>query len=315
MLKFTSFQYQTQMTKNPPPFIIDPSLSILWSSRAGQGAITASTVLAEILGKQGKYVQSFPDFGAEKRGAVVAVYNRISNKIIEDVSHPTELDAIVLLDTTLISSNEISEIDIFSKLKKDGILLVNTSQAEFTLSTKFEKVFALNADKIAKESIGKNIPNVPILGALVRVLNLASQTQFSKELKKYLSAHLPAEIVAGNLKAFERGFAEVQTIKINLKTPKKSDDILPNWQDIPLGAVIQDAGNSVKYNTGNWTRQTCKWNSKTCINCKLCWPVCPHDAIRTDADGNMIGVDESKCTACELCVAVCPTKPKSLELI
>lgn len=89
----------------------------------------------------------------------------------------------------------------------------------------------------------------------------------------------------------------------------------PGWKKIPLGGVITEPGSSTKYDTGNWTRQTCKWKKETCINCNLCWPVCPHDAIKVDKDGNMAGVDESKCTACTLCVSACPTNPKSLEIV
>lgn len=87
---------------------------------------------------------------------------------------------------------------------------------------------------------------------------------------------------------------------------------LPAWQTLPLGGVVTQAGNAVHYNTGNWTRTTTRWRKETCINCNLCWPVCPHDSIMNDADGNMAGVDEEKCTNCGLCIDACPTKPKSL---
>lgn len=96
-------------------------------------------------------------------------------------------------------------------------------------------------------------------------------------------------------------------------TPDKKK--LPTWKEIAPGGVITEPGSSVKYDTGNWSRKTCKWIKENCINCNLCWPVCPHDAIKIDENSNMIGVDESKCTACSLCINVCPTKPKSLEIV
>jgi len=290
------------------------TLSIRWHSRAGQGAITASTALAEILGNHGKFVQSFPDFGAEKRGASVAVFNRISDKKIEDVSHPKEIDTAVLLDTSLVSSCEIPASELLAGLKKNGVLLINTSQKELKLGTNSKKVFGVDASKIAVDAIGKDIPNVPILGSLVRILDLAKLESFSKELKKYLSAHLPSEIVAGNLKAFKRGFEEVAEIKGGGKFVKNSCQKLPGWKQSPLGAAVKSPGSSAKYNTGNWVRQSCVWNPETCINCNLCWPACPHDAIKIDAKGNMLGVDANKCTACGLCIGNCPTNPKSLKL-
>jgi len=289
-------------------------LSIRWHSRAGQGAITASTALAEILGGYGKFVQSFPDFGAEKRGAPVVVFNRISNEKIDDASQPSEVDAAVLLDTSLISSCEIPVKTILEGLKKNGILLVNTPQKALKMSTNSAKVFAVNASEIAIAEIGKDIPNVPILGALIRILNLAKLENFSQKLEKKLAKNLPAEIVTGNLRAFKRGFEEVREIKSGKNGVKKTCEKLPDWKEIPNGAVVRDAGNSERYDTGNWSRQTCEWNAKTCIDCRLCWSVCPHAAVKI-VNGKTAGVDAQKCTACGLCVAVCPTKPKSLKIV
>lgn len=99
----------------------------------------------------------------------------------------------------------------------------------------------------------------------------------------------------------------------NLISPEDSQDT-KGWNQIPIGGVITSAGNSIKYKTGNWSPRTCTWNAKTCINCNLCWPVCPDDAILTDEEGNMVGVDPEKCKACGLCVTACPTSPKSLQL-
>ncbi|MFH1546056.1 MAG: 2-oxoacid:acceptor oxidoreductase family protein [Patescibacteria group bacterium] len=289
-------------------------LSIRWHSRAGQGAITASTALAEILGSHGKFVQSFPDFGAEKRGAPVVVFNRISDQKIEDVSHPAEVDAAVLLDTSLISSCEIPVETLLEGLKENGILLVNTPQKALKMGVNSAKVFAVNASEIAVAEIGKDIPNVPILGALVRILNLAKLESFSRELRNYLVKNLPPEIVAGNLRALKRGFEEASEIKSGKNSTKKTCEKLPSWREISDGAVVSNAGNSEKYDTGNWSRQTCEWDAKTCIDCRLCWSVCPHGAVKI-REGKTAGVDARKCTACGLCVAACPTKPKSLKIV
>ena len=289
-------------------------LSIRWHSRAGQGAITASTALAEILGSRGKFVQSFPDFGAEKRGAPVVAFNRISDKKIDDASQPSEIDAVVLLDTSLISSCEIPIAKLLGGLQKDSILLINTPQKALKMGANSAKVFAVAASEIALAEIGKDIPNVPILGALVQILNLAKLENFSRELKNYLAKNLPAEIMTGNLRAFKRGFEEAIEIKSGENGVKKTCEKLPNWREVPNGAVVRNAGNSEKYDTGNWSRQTCEWDAKTCIDCRLCWSVCPHAAVKI-VNGKTAGIDTTKCTACGLCVAACPTKPKSLKII
>lgn len=188
------------------------TLTFRWHSRAGQGAITASNALAEILGDSGKLVQSFPEFGAEKRGAPVAVFNRISEQKITDVSHPTELDIAILLDTTLISSCEITALEVLEGLKEEGKLLVNTAQKELLMAKGLKHVFVLDASEISLKEIGMDIPNVPILGALVKISELSDLKDFLPKLEDYLARGLPEKIVAGNLKAFERGFKEVEKI-------------------------------------------------------------------------------------------------------
>lgn len=104
--------------------------------------------------------------------------------------------------------------------------------------------------------------------------------------------------------------------KLHSPEPKKTElgvhHVFPGSKHLALGGVVTRPGSSSAYNTGNWTRTTTCWEKKTCINCTMCWIVCPHDSIKLDAEGNMIGVDIDKCTNCGLCIDICPTKPKSL---
>ncbi len=87
------------------------------------------------------------------------------------------------------------------------------------------------------------------------------------------------------------------------------------WEEMPEGAVIPNAGNAKEYKTGNWVPKKLIFNKDTCINCGLCWPVCPDDAIILDNTGTMVGVDYDHCKDCGLCVKACPTNPKSLYFV
>jgi len=184
-------------------------LTIRWHSRAGQGAITVSQALAEILAAHGKIVQSFPEFGAEKRGAPVLVFNRIGDSDIRDTSKPRNPDIVILLDSSLIASDEVPAEEVLAGLTDNGKLLINTTQENVAFASEIAHVYHLDASKIAVEEIGRDIPNVPILGALLKIAELVDIEDFKKELKEYLSRGLPEKIVAGNLKAFERGYNEV----------------------------------------------------------------------------------------------------------
>ena len=89
---------------------------------------------------------------------------------------------------------------------------------------------------------------------------------------------------------------------------------LKKWQELPIGAVVKEAGSSKNYKTGNWIPdKQVNWDPETCINCNLCWTVCPDEAILVDDDGNMKGIDHEFCKKCGLCVDICPSK--SLKIV
>lgn len=190
-------------------------LNIRWHSRAGQGAVTAANFFAEGLNKIGYKTQAFPDFGAEKRGAPVVVYNRVSksDKILDDPAHLRHLDLVVLLDPTLVG-NELTYEDVLQGLKPEEILVINTSKTKPSVfNEKFKgKVYHLNATVIALDTIGRNVPNVAMVGGLTKILEL-DQDQMKTILKDHLLTFFPEKIVNKNMEGFDRGFSEV--IEIN----------------------------------------------------------------------------------------------------
>lgn len=141
--------------------------------RGGQGAVIASKVLAAAVFREGKYVQSFPAFGVERRGAPVAAFTRIDDRPIRLRTNIREPDHIVVLDPTLMENP-----DILSGLKKGGLILINTKRSKEVYSARFSdfKVSTIDANEIAREyrlgSPTYPIVNTAILGALAKVLGL-----------------------------------------------------------------------------------------------------------------------------------------------
>jgi 2-oxoacid:acceptor oxidoreductase delta subunit (pyruvate/2-ketoisovalerate family) len=80
-----------------------------------------------------------------------------------------------------------------------------------------------------------------------------------------------------------------------------------NWQDLPIGGLIVEAGNAIQYQTGGWRafRPVIDWDR--CTNCLFCWLYCP-DASMIVEDGKFKGVDLEHCKGCGLCAEVCPVK-------
>lgn len=89
---------------------------------------------------------------------------------------------------------------------------------------------------------------------------------------------------------------------------KKDPFATKSWREIDRAGIIKDGGNSILYKTGNWTNKKLNFDPEKCINCNLCWPVCPDNCILVDKDGNMKGVDLEHCKDCGFCVEACPTK-------
>ena len=186
------------------------TLEIRWHGRAGQGVVTAAVTLADVLSSEkGIYVQSFPEFGAEKRGAPILAFNRISQKPIRTHSQVYYPDIVVVTDPSLLGL-----ADIAAGAKDDAIFLLNTTfdiplvRERVKLGTR--RIYALDAYTIARDELGRAIPNVPMVAALVKVVGLMDLDKFRKNIKVSLSKKLRAEVVEMNLKTISRAFEEVK---------------------------------------------------------------------------------------------------------
>lgn len=184
---------------------------IRWHGRGGQGAKTAALLLGDAAMSLGKFIQAFPEYGPERMGAPVASFNRISAEPITIHYGITEPNIVLVLDPTLIGT-----IDVTKGLSSEGVIIVNTpsSPKEIRELIKFKggKVFTVDASKISKEVIGKDIPNTPMLGALIKATDLLDFNHMIEDLKKKLAKKFASkpEVIEGNLTAVKRSYDEVK---------------------------------------------------------------------------------------------------------
>ncbi len=186
------------------------TIEIRWHGRAGQGVVTAAVTLADVLSSEkGIYVQAFPEFGAEKRGAPILAFNRISRKPIRIHSQVYYPDVVVVTDPSLLGL-----VDIADGAKDDAIFLMNTTfdiplvRERLTLGDR--KIYSLDAYTIARDELGRAIPNVPMVAALIKVMDLMDLDKFRKNIEVSLSKKLRAEVVKMNMKTISRAFEEVK---------------------------------------------------------------------------------------------------------
>ena len=186
-------------------------VEIRWHGRGGQGAKTASLLLADAAFNTGKYVQGFPEYGPERMGAPITAYNRISDQRSTVHSNIYFPDYVVVVDETLLSA-----VDVTAGLKKEGAIVINSSKSPAELRPLLKgyegKVCTIDAGKISEEELGKNFPNTPMLAAIVRVSGVIGEEEFIKDMEgsfKHKFASKP-QVIEGNMRALKRSLEEVQ---------------------------------------------------------------------------------------------------------
>ena len=188
-------------------------VEIRWHGRGGQGAKTASLLLADAAFNTGKYIQGFPEYGPERMGAPITAYNRISNNPIRIHSNIYEPDYVVVVDDTLLES-----VDVTAGLKEDGAIVINTTKEKEDLEKVLHNykgdIYTIDARKVSMESLGRYFPNTPMLAAIVKVANIMEEQDFLEDMQgsfKHKFAKKP-EVIEGNMNALKLALKEIKKV-------------------------------------------------------------------------------------------------------
>lgn len=188
-------------------------VEIRWHGRGGQGAKTASLLLADAAFNTGKYIQGFPEYGPERMGAPITAYNRISDEPIRIHSNIYEPDYVVVVDDTLLEA-----VDVTAGLKKEGAIIVNTTKTPDEIRPLLKgyegKVCTIDAKTISIDTLGKYFPNTPMLAATVKVTGIMPEEDFLNDMETSF-AHKFAkkpEVIPGNMEALRRSMHEVKGV-------------------------------------------------------------------------------------------------------
>jgi len=160
--------------------------------RGGQGAVTASEILAIAAFRDGKFSQAFPKFGPERTGAPVEAYCRIDSKFINLRTEVYNPNYLIVLDDSLA--------DVTKGLDKKGIIIMNSEKSRKIGSY---KTFSIDATKIAIETFGRNIMNTAMLGAFVKATKLLSLKSIEEAIKEKFPSALAEKNITAIRKAYE----------------------------------------------------------------------------------------------------------------
>lgn len=291
-------------------------VEIKWLGRGGQGAVTASNILATAAYLDGyKGVQALPFFGGERRGAPVSAFTRLSDREIRVRSQIYEPDVMIVLDPVLPM-----QIDVTAGIKKGGCIILNTPRkpSDVNLKGDFE-IATVDAVSIAEEInlkvAGIPIYNTPMLGSFSKATNLVSL----KAIKEAIVKHFGEKLAKLNVKAaeiaYERTIVGSSYTSFHFVNPSgmKVEGLeIKSLRELPVSPVSKPRKASMGAPTGTWREYRPMLNKEMCKKCMLCWLYCPDGVIMIDEDKYPV-FDYEYCKGCGVCAYEC--RFKAIELV
>jgi pyruvate ferredoxin oxidoreductase gamma subunit len=175
--------------------------------RGGQGVVTAAELLSVAAFMEGRHAQAFPTFGSERTGAPVVSFCRIDDRPIRAREPIAEPDALIIQDPTLLH-----QVDLFDGLDPDGWILINSSRsfAELGIAELLERfspqrLLTVPATELAREHLGRPLPNAVMLGGFAALSSLISLESVSAAIRE----RFPGKLGDGNVAAAEAALTYV----------------------------------------------------------------------------------------------------------
>lgn len=181
---------------------------IRWHARAGQGAVTAAKLVAETALELDRYIQAMPEYGPERMGAPIKAFTRVSEDPIDIHCNIETPDVVIVLDETLLAT-----VDVIEGITDDGVLIINSCSVPDAvrgdLGREVSRVACIDASGISMETLERDMPNTPMIGALAKVTGLLGLDDVVNHVRKTFGKKFSQEIVDANVAAVTRAYEEV----------------------------------------------------------------------------------------------------------
>jgi pyruvate ferredoxin oxidoreductase gamma subunit len=263
-------------------------IEIRFHGRGGQGAVTASRIIAIAAYEEGKYSQAIPMYGTERRGAPLTAFVRIDDVRVRERELVHNPGISIVLDPLLAKQQSVVD-----NLLPGGLVILNSTKEpeDVKLGGDF-KIATVDATTIALETLGRPITNTAILGAFAKVTGLITVESIEKAITK----NFPGRIGEMNVAAVKRSYEEVKgPVQATVATAPETKT------DLHVG------GYGVLKDVSAWRVFTPEIDVDKCIGCKNCWIFCPETAIEWDAETKKPSIRYNACKGCGLCANECPT--------
>ncbi len=286
-------------------------IEVRFHGRGGQGAKIASRILGSSGILAGLYAQDFALFGAERRGAPVVSFTRLSTEPIDRRGDIEEPDLVVVLDDSLLQE---APGQVYRGVEQTTPLIVNADPQRFTAAgLPGADHHAVDMRSIALAHIGRNFVSAVGAAMAAKQITAIEVEHLAGALRHELCDFgLSPELIEKNLAAARMAHAAAPMLALSRPQHDKNEP-QPAWQAVPYlgssqfaGPTIRHRGSAALRRTGNWRTERPVIELDKCKRCFLCYLYCPEAALRLDAD-NFPHVDYDHCKGCLICYEECPT--------
>ena len=285
-------------------------LRVRFHGRGGQGAKIASRLLGTAAFLEGYYAQDFPLYGAERRGAPIAAFTRISKEPILERGVIAEPDILIVMDETLLDDPIVMPL---SGIKKGVVVFINTTHSSAEAMAKYkitEQVITLDITKIGIDTLGKPILSTLAGGAASKIAGLREDS-LKRAIEKELSEIITdSELIKKNIEASLYCFNLIKTVEIKTTETIHKGSIfisIPFETALTSAPSINTKGNTPLRKTGNWRTFKPIFNYELCNKCMICVARCPDGCITINSEGFPY-TDYENCKGCMICAEECPTE-------
>lgn len=292
-------------------------LKVRFHGRGGQGAKVASRILGTAAFLEGYHAQDFPLYGAERRGAPVAAFTRISGEPILERGVIAEPDVVIVMDETLLSDRMA---DPLSGVKETGAVFINTSHALLEAKEKYNipaQTVTLDITRIGLDMFGRAVLSALAGGAAAGISGLREDSLREAVEKEVSDIVADRGIIEKNINAAVQCFNSVEPVVAGSRpapTPyKRSPVISVPFEPAAISAPSIDIpANTPLRKTGNWRLFKPVWNYDICTKCMTCVARCPDGCIAVNKDGFPY-TDYENCKGCLICAEECPADAIGIE--
>ncbi len=306
-------------------------LRVRFHGRGGQGAKVASRILGTAAFLEGYYAQDFPLYGAERRGAPIAAFTRISKEPVLERGVISEPDIVIVMDETLLDDPLANPL---SGIKDDSIVLINTTHPPDEAKSKYKipaHVVTLDITKIGLDMLGRAFLSTLAGGVAARLAGL-KEVSLRQAVEKETSEILTdRDVIEKNVEAALYCYNAVEPHPFDTVRPEPVEG-MNGIQDRPAPTLakgspvisipfepamistpsVNTTANTPLRKTGNWRLFRPVWDYEKCTKCMTCVARCPDGCIAINEEGFPY-TDYDNCKGCMICAAECPAKAIATE--